>query len=139
MSILQQRDYIKLLLFFVPRLIIFGNKSARKGTKRKGKMNSAEKREYHIYGAYLETRKAFQDETKEQVIWKMNSTICHWSNGHWSIRKPATQLQEIIADLIFNELENNRSDGWQTFAVSDFLENWDWWVVNQGCEFERVG
>ena len=102
-------------------------------------MNSAEQREKHIYHAYLETRRAFPDETKEQVIWKMNSTICHWSYGHWSTRKPSTQLQEIIADLIFDELENNRSDGWQTFAVSDFLENWDMWAVNEGCEFERVG
>ena len=106
--------------------------------QKEGEMMN-ETTEYHIYRAYLETRKAFQDETKEQVIWKMNCTIVNWSNGGWTTRRPATQSHEIIADLIFNELENNRSDGWQTFSVSEFLENWDMWVVNMGCEFERIG
>ena len=46
MSILQQRDYITSLLFFVPNDIIFSNKSAQKGTKRKGKMGKVQSTQF---------------------------------------------------------------------------------------------
>ena len=98
----------------------------------------------NFYFTYLELRKMSglpkdYPNVKEIILGRLNSHISSWSNGNWSTRLPKTPDQELVADLIFKELEENRSDGWQTFSVSDFLENWDDFVVQEGCEFERVG
>ena len=88
---------------------------------------------------FEKTIRKFEGFHREIAIENINGLILQWSNGNWTTRRPATPTQEIVADLIFDELEGNRSDGWQTFSVSDFLENWDDFVSQSGCEFERVG
>lgn len=98
----------------------------------------------NFYYTYLELRKMSglpkdHPNVKTTVMGRLNSLISSWSNGNWSIRLPKTPEKELVADLIFKELEENRSDGWQTFSVSEFLENWDEFVAEEGCEFERVG
>ena len=81
----------------------------------------------------------FEGSRRRIAIENINSLILQWSNGNWTTRRPVTPTHEIVADVIFDELEGNRSDGWQTFSVSDFLENWDDFVSQEGCECERVG
>ena len=99
----------------------------------------------NFYYTYLELRKMSglpkdYPHVKETILGRINSHISSWSNGNWSIRLPKTPEKELVADLIFKELEENRSDGWQRFSVSDFLENWDDFVVQEGCDgLIRVG
>jgi 6-phosphogluconate dehydrogenase (decarboxylating) len=75
---------------------------------------------------------------KNLALDQINQAILAWSEGKWTIRRPTTTARELVTDLIFNELEGNRSDGWQTFSVSDFLENWDEYVAESGIQIARV-
>jgi len=67
---MQQRDFIKPLLFFVPNDIIFGNKSAQKGTKRKGKMKTQCQylnQRNHSFGKLTGVQCKSESEVKEKV------------------------------------------------------------------------